>query len=428
MVGILIGIVRKEQLEKTQDNRYKQENIVRKGNRVLFSQSKLSKLENGRLIIHDPDEYAFLIDQLGFQYCDYTRASLVYNDFIIEYLSVLEYGNYSQLRKLNVMFEKSFSDFDDYFYTQNLNQLIRLSLSYHLEGKLPNSITIKELISQLKACPNNYKILILELVYFSFELFGYDFIDLEKFAEWINSFQSDQLLFISIKLLYSTRLGKQSNIYNILSSVYQDSLSELMRFRILRIRWFLKMIDVNEFEHQISLYNENSIPSYELKFAQLSLGIHYFKSKNYQECVHVFEELIRIDQYYAIHCLPYMYDACNHSQDSKPINYALYQANQHIEFFGQFYQLNYKFYYKLFNNLEYAEFEAFMRKDLFPIYRKVQDNSLLRDILEKYVIEHINKTKHYSLLFYYEISSKNIDLNFDVFSMFYDRYSKTRIS
>ncbi|MGB7594248.1 MAG: hypothetical protein WBL80_01635 [Erysipelotrichaceae bacterium] len=405
-VGKLIGYYRKKMYEKTKLTNFSQVGFVFYGNRMICAQSKLSIIENGKIRIPYPDEYDYLIKNLGYKSLDYRNVDTLYTDFIAQILTTLQYQPESALEDLLKTFDRQLKGFNDIFYLHELNLLITYTIHAHLGISLPDLEFLDVFLDALDCFPHEVQFLILDLA----NLIVENYIPYKEVREKVNGLvdrlRLDAPIVQILKASRNLRQLKMIDVQQKIKSIKTDSLSPLLKFRIQRLLFMIEIESVDQLANSRALLNPAvefaDVNRFERCRPYVISGYLHYSYQDYAHALQEYQNAQSINPQAVCFCLIYISDCLYELHRMDDLRPYLIEAQKHIESFSP---LHYEVsqFFNIITDLEKYDDELLQFKALFRSLSQLNSDSPYVRIIRKHLLNYAKKTHKYKLIFDYEL-------------------------
>lgn len=405
-VGKLIGYYRKKMYDETKSTIFNQVGFVFYGNRRICAQSKLSIIENGKIRIPYPDEYDYLIKNLGFNPADYRDVDTLYSDFIAQILDVLQYQPELALLDLLEIYHCRLKEFNDIFYLHELNLIITATINAHLGISLPDLDFLDVFLEALECFPHEVQFLILDLANLIVEnYFPYKEIR-EKVNGLVDSLHLDAPI---VQILKASRYLRQLKMFDVqqkIKSIKTDALSHLLKFRIQRLLFMIEIESVDQLAKSRELLNPafefEDVNRFERCRPYIISGYLHYSFQDYEHALEEYENARSINPQAVCFSLIFISDCLYELHRMIDLHSYLIEAQKHIASFSP---LHYEVseFFNIITGLQRFDDEAVQFRALFKSLSQLNSDSPYVRIIRKHLLNYAKKTHKYKLIFDYEL-------------------------
>lgn len=405
-VGKLIGYYRKKMYDKTKLTNFSQVGFVFYGNRMICAQSKLSIIENGKIRIPYPDEYDYLIKNLGYNSLDYRNVETQYIDFIAQILYTLQYQPEQRLLDLLEIYDRQLKRFDDTFYLHELNIIIKATINAHLGISLPDLGFLDIFLDALECFPNEIQFLILDLA----NLIVENYIPYKEIRDKVNSLvdrlQLDSPIVQILKASRNLRQLKMIDVQQKIKSIRSDSLSHLLKFRIQRLLFMIEIESVDQLANFSELLNPavefEDVNRFERCRPYVISGYLHYSYQNYAKALSEYQNALLINPQAVCFSLIYISDCLYALRRMDELHPYLIEAEKHITSFSVLHYEVLRFF-NIITGLQNYDDESIQFRSLFKSLSQLNSDSPYVRIIRKHLLNYAKRTHKYKLIFDYEL-------------------------
>lgn len=405
-VGRLIGYYRRKKYDQTKLTQFSQVGFVFYEDRLICAQSKLSIIENGKVRIPYPDEYDYLIKNLGDTPIDYMRVEVLYTDFTHHLFKSLQTEPQSSLFTLQKFFIENLVVYDHVFYLRELNKLFSCVLNAHLGKSLPHIDFLDDYLDCIDCFPPEIQFFILDLSNLIIE----NYIPIKDVRDKVNGLL-DQLTLDApiVKILKASRNLRQLKLIDVqqkLKSIESDDLNELLRFRIERLLFMIEIDGVD----QLSKYPAFKNPA--LKYEQVNRfercrpflisGYLRYALKDYKGALEDYHQARVINPETVCFSLIFISDCLYELKRMGDLNPYLVEAKKHIQHFSLLHE-EVLIFFNIINGAQKPNDESIQFKTLFSSLSQLNSESPYIRIIRKHLLNYAKKNHKYKLIFDYEM-------------------------
>lgn len=404
-VGKLIGYYRKKMYDKTKRTNFSQVGFVFYGERMICAQSKLSIIENGKVRIPYPDEYDYLIKNLGYSSIDYINVDTLYTNFIAEVFNVLQYQPELAFLGLLEKYNQQLSEFDDIFYLRELNFVIKATIDAHLGISLPNLEFLDDYLDALKCYPKVVQLLILDLA----NLIVENYIPYKGIRDKVNGlvdqFDLDAPIVQILKASRNLRQLKMIDVQKKIKSIKTDTLNHLLKFRIQRLLFMIEIESVDQLVNSTDILNPaveyKDINRFERCRPYVISGYLHYSFKEYTKAIHEYKNAMLINPEAVCFCLIYISDCLYELHRMDDLGPFLDEAEKHIRYFSALHY-DVSCFFNIITRAQKCDDESIQFRSLFKSLSQLNSDSPYVRIIRKHLLNYAKRTHKYKLIFDYE--------------------------
>jgi hypothetical protein len=404
-VGKLIGFYRKKMYEKTKLTHFSQVGFVFYGNRMICAQSKLSIIENGKIRIPYPDEYDYLIMNLGYKPMDYAKVDTLYNDFVAEVFSTLQYQPEKAFSGLLDKYNERLAKFDDIFYLRELNIIIKATIDAHLGISLPNPDFLDDYLDALECYPNIVRFLILDLANLIVENYNPFKEVRDKVYGLVDRLDLDAPTVLILKASRNLRQLKMIDVQQKIKSIKSDSLSHLLKFRIQRLLFMLEIESVDQLTNRSDLNNPaiefEDVNRFERCRPYIISGYLHYSFQDYKKALLEYGNAQAINPEAVCFSLIYVSDCLYELRRMSEIGPYLVETEKHIGHFSQLHR-EVATFFNIISGIQKCDDESIQFKALFKSLSQLNSDSPYVRIIRKHLLNYSKRSHKYKLIFDYE--------------------------
>lgn len=405
-VGKLIGYYRKKMYDKTKLTNFSQVGFVFYGNRMICAQSKLSIIENGKIRIPYPDEYDYLIKNLGYKSIDYRNVDMLYSDFFTLILNTLQYQPESALLELMKTYDNQLKQFDDIFYLNELNRIITYTIHAHLGISLPDLEFLDVFMDALECFPHDVQFFILDLA----NLVAENYIPYKEVRDKINGLvdhlKLDAPIVQILKASRNLRQLKMIDVQHKIKSIKTDSLSHLLMFRIQRLLFMIEIESVDQLAGSRDLLNPaiefEDVNRFERCRPYIISGYLHYSYQDYGYALKEYQNAQAINPQAVCFSLIYISDCLYELHRMNDLHLYLIEAQKNIELFSPLH-FEVSRFFNIITGLQKYDDESLQFKALFKSLSQLNSDSPYVRIIRKHLLNYAKKTHKYKLIFDYEL-------------------------
>jgi tetratricopeptide (TPR) repeat protein len=405
-VGKLIGYYRKKMYDKTKLTNFSQVGFVFYGDRMICAQSKLSIIENGKIRIPYPDEYDYLIKNLGYTSTDYKNVDTLYSDYITKIFDALQYQPEIALLDLLEIYNQQLKEFNDIFYLHELNFVIKATINAHLGVSLPNLEFLDNYLDALECFPNEVQFLILDLA----NLIVENYIPYKEVRDKVNGLVDhlhlDAPIVQILKASRNLRQLKMIDVQQKIKSIKTESLNNLMKFRIQRMLFMIEIESVDQLANRSELLNPaveyEDINRFERCRPYVISGYLHYSFQNYEVALKEYKNAQAINPEAVCFSLIYISDCLYELHRMDDLRPYLIEAEKHIRNFSA---LHYEVdgFFNIITGMQKQDDESIQFRPLFKSLSQLNSDSPYVRIIRKHLLNYAKRTHKYKLIFDYEL-------------------------
>ena len=405
-VGKLIGYYRKKMYDKTKLTNFSQVGFVFYGNRMICAQSKLSIIENGKIRIPYPDEYDYLIKNLGYTSTDFKNVDTLYTDFILKVLDVLQYQPEPELLDLQEIYNRQLKEFDEIFYLHELNFIIKATINAHLGISLPSIEFLDDYLDAMECFPNDVQFLILDLA----NLIVENYIPFREVRDKVNGLvdhlRLDAPIVQILKASRNLRQLKMIDVQQKIKLINTGALSHLLKFRIQRLLFMIEIESVEQLAGRSELLNPavefEDVNRFERCRPYVISGYLHYSFQDYANALNEYKNAQSINPEAVCFSLIYISDCLYELHIMDDLHPYLVEAEKHIRNFSTLH-FEVSRFFNIITGLQKYDDESMQFKSLFKSLSQLNSDSPYVRIIRKHLLNYAKRSHKYKLIFDYEL-------------------------
>jgi hypothetical protein len=412
-VGMMIGHYRKKAFDETKLPLYNQNHFIQNKNSNICSQSKLSLIENGKVLVPYPEEYVGLINKLDRHFFEYEQVMDLYEDFVSQLLNAIQYQTLVELKQLEHRFNIELSKYSSFFYLSEVNRIIEATFNVLLDRSLIDTKHTSDLLEMSHCFPDTIRILIYNLAFIVVENYT-DQTLAHLLMVKVDKFKSNEPIISIFKMNLKVRKAKIISAQRELLKLKELSLSELLKFRIDRLLYVVEVQHVDSVEDALKLQNPADnyldVNRYEKYKAHMALAYFCYDETNYKEALTHYQKGITLDPEASGFALIFICDCLSELEKIDELNSFLINSKPYLHLFPSITTLIHSFFSSYVDN-ELGRSNSIDIDDLSNALAQVPLDNPYVLIIRKYIIKYVKRTHSYKLLFDFESKSYTQNVN-----------------
>jgi len=410
-VGRMIGFYRNKSYEATKSQEFTQKLFSRLNSRVICTQSKLSLIENGRVELPYLDEYQYLVTKLDRRFIDYNSIKQLYVDFTNLLLYCIQYQTSLDLKEMNLIFERDFKKYDDFFYLKEVNDMFQYTFDVLLDRSLIDVDQATLCLDMSDCFPDEVKVLIFSLVLLVIENYSPSSPMITQYNSKINTLRLDNCPLLKIMLAnLKIRQLKIIKAQKELRSLLDYPISNLLKFRVSRLLYAVEIQQEESLEKALLIQNPSEIYSgvnrFEYYRSYLPLAYFCYDHGYYEKALHNYQLSVSINPESSCFSMIFICDCMLELKQYNELPLFLSIAQQSLNRFSPLHTIVHGFF-TLFiseNPKDLAQLNFIL---LFSELGKLHSNSPYISIIRRYLLKYIGKAHTYKLLYDFEMAIKS---------------------